>query len=122
MLNSESKSEDLKSSENKKLPFKLETDIFFYGISVPVIKTGYYNSLKLLRQASARKNAQYMVMSERKYMLNDKGEYEPFAVFGKSAIGLSQLKTAVARLELEEIEKQDPYMATRSGAIPKTWK
>lgn len=116
--------EELKSStfSEQKLPFKLETEIFVFGQSLPALKITYYSSLKLLRQGSTRIDSQYTVIDERKYMLNDRGEYEPFVVFGKSAIGYSELKGAVQRLELEEQEKSDPRAKPFSRSIPKTWK
>ena len=61
-------------------------------------------------------------MSERKYLLNDAGVYEPFVVFGKSEVSLSVMKKAVLRLELEEKEKGDFYALQKSNGIVKTWK
>lgn len=116
--------EELKSStfSDQELPFKLETEIFVFGQPLPALKITYYSNLKLLRQGSARIDKQYMVIDERKYMLNDRDEYEPFVVFGKSAVGYSELKAAVQRLELEEQEKNDPRAKPFSRTIPKTWK
>lgn len=108
-------------TENKKR-FKLELEVLAEGNPPIRILTLYFSNLKLLRQGQQRKNQQYIIIDQRKYMLNEKGEYEPFAVFGKSAIKLSDLKAAVKRLELEEKEKGDLYNPQLSRKIPKTWK
>lgn len=62
------------------------------------------------------------VLGERKYIQNDKGEYEPFAVFGTTIVPLSQLMAAAVRLQMEEEEKYHPDQPEKSKQIPKTWK
>lgn len=64
----------------------------------------------------------YFVLGERKYIQNDKGEYEPFAVFGTTIVPLSQLMAAAVRLQMEEEEKYHPDQPEKSKQIPKTWK
>jgi hypothetical protein len=102
--------------------YKLEIDVVVDAVVPLKTLSFYFNSLKLLRQGSDRKEQQYFVMSERKYLLNDAGVYEPFVVFGKSEVSLSVMKKAVLRLELEEKEKGDFYALQKSNGIVKTWK
>lgn len=102
--------------------FKLEIEVVEVGLAIPKTLRFYYSSLKMLRQGSSRKNEQYLVLDERKYIRDKNGEYEPFAVFEKSIVTLSQMKAAVARLELEEQEKKDFYSPQQSKLIPQSWK
>ena len=81
-------------------PYKLEVDVVVDAVVPLKTLSFYFNSLKLLRQGSDRKEQQYFVMSERKYLLNEVGVYEPFVVFGKSEVSLSVMKKAVLRLEI----------------------
>lgn len=109
--------------EVEKKKFKLELDIVT-GVSEFPLKmvTYYFSSLKLLRQGRERKSQQFFcILDERKYTLNDSGEYEPFVVFGKSAIKLSELKAAVGYLELKEKERGNNNCPTLSKGIKKTW-
>lgn len=106
-----------------KKKFKLELDIATGMSEFPLkMATYYFSSLKLLRQGRERKEQQFFcILDERKYMLNDNGEYEPFVVFGKSAIKFSELKAAVRYLELKEKERGDNNCPTVSNGIKKTW-
>ena len=71
--------------QEQKYKFKLELDVATGIDSFPMRTLSFgYNTLKMLRQAAARKKEKYFVLGERKYIQNDKGEYEPFAVFGIS--------------------------------------
>lgn len=107
----------------EKKKFKLELDIATGMSDFPIkMATYYFSSLKLLRQGRERKEQQFFcIIDERKYMLNENGEYEPFVVFGKSAIGLPELKAAVEYLELKEQERGDNNCPTVSKGIKKTW-
>ena len=107
----------------EKKRFKLELDVATGIDSFPMRTLIFgYNTLKMLRQASARKGDRYFVVGERKYVLNEKGEYEPFAVFGTTIVPLSQLMAAAVRLQMEEEEKYHPDQPEKSRRIPKTWK
>lgn len=109
--------------QEEKKKFKLELDVATGNDSFPMSTLSFgFSTLKMLRQASARKGDRYFVVGERKYILNDKGEYEPFAVFGTSVVPLSQLMAAVVRLQMEEEEKHHPDQPEKSKQIPKTWK
>ena len=78
--------------EENKYRFKLEPDVATGIESFPMRTLSFgYKTLKMLRQAAARKKERYFVLGERKYIQNDKGEYEPFAVFGTTIVPLSQL-------------------------------
>ena len=92
--------------EENKYRFKLELDVATGIESFPMRTLSFgYKTLKMLRQAAARKKERYFVLGERKYIQNDKGEYEPFAVFGTTIVPLSQLMAAAVRLQMEEEEK-----------------
>ena len=66
--------------EENKYRFKLELDVATGIESFPMRTLSFgYKTLKMLRQAAARKKERYFVLGERKYIQNDKGEYEPFA-------------------------------------------
>lgn len=109
--------------EDKKHKFKLELDVATGIISFPMRTLSFgYSTLKMLRQASARKQKRFFVVGERKYILNERGSYEPFAVFGTTTVTLSQLVAAAARLQMEEEEKYHPDQPEKSKLIPKTWK
>lgn len=109
--------------EEKKYKFKLELDIATGLDSFPLRTVSFgYNTLKMLRQAVLRKRKRHLVLGERKYVQNDKGEYEPFAVFGTTIVPLSQLMAATVRLQMEEEEKYHPDQPEKSKQIPKTWK
>lgn len=63
--------------EEKKYKFKLELDVATGIDSFPMRTLSFgYNTLKMLRQAAARKKERYFVIGERKYIQNDKGKYE----------------------------------------------
>lgn len=109
--------------QEQKYKFKLELDVATGIDSFPMHTLSFgYNTLKMLRQAATRKKERYFVFGERNYILNDKGEYEPFAVFGTTVVPLSQLMAAAIRLQMEEEEKYHPDQPERSKQIPKTWK
>lgn len=109
--------------EENKYRFKLELDVATGIESFPMRTLSFgYKTLKMLRQAAARNKERYFVLGERKYIQNDKGEYEPFAVFGTTIVPLSQLMAAAVRLQMEEEEKYHPDQPEKSKQIPKTWK
>ena len=109
--------------EENKYRFKLELDVATGIESFPMRTLSFgYKTLKMLRQAAARKKERYFVLGERKYIQNDKGEYEPFAVFGTTIVPLSQLMAAAVRLQMEEEEKYHPDQPEKSKQMPKTGK
>lgn len=109
--------------EKDKKKFKLELDVATGISSFPMRTLSFgFNTLKMLRQAVVRKKERYWVVGDRKYILNEKGEYEPFAVFGTSIVTLSQLMAAAVRLQMEEEEKFHPDQPEKSKKIPITWK
>lgn len=106
--------------EEKKYKFKLELDVATGVDFFPMRTLSFgYNTLKMLRQAAARKKERYFVIGERKYTQNDKGEYEPFAVFGTTIVPLSQLMAAAVRLQMEEEEKYHPDQPTNRRRVSK---
>ena len=106
--------------EEKKYKFKLELDVATGVDSFPMRTLSFgYNTLKMLRQAAVRKKERYFVLGERKYIQNDKGEYEPFAVFGTTIVTLSQLMAAAVRLQMEEEENIIPTNRKRVSKFPK---
>lgn len=122
------KSEELKSSDNetgREKEIQIGTG-YRYGYERFSTQDGdlLLQQFKAVKagQGRERKEQQFFcILDERKYMLNDNGEYEPFVVFGKSAIKLSELKAAVRYLELKEQERGDNNRPTVSKSIKKTW-